>query len=123
MLTAGRIGTFVFLAFMTWLLIQVFQKILGAGTLINEFVRNTFSGVFGLASSAKEAADELFENVGAAIESEGFATSEGQNDPRLLYAIARSQEADKQGLVGVDEQRSPAGFPSFEDWSAAVVGG
>lgn len=45
----------------------------------------------------------------------GFEESQGQNDQRLLYAQARTAEADRQGLVG-DARQHPAGFPTFEQW-------
>jgi len=120
--TVGKIATFFVMAFATWLLVTLFQSLLGPATAAANFIKDLFTGVGTLGTTAKNQIAEAFNEVGDRIESEGFATSDGQNDPKLLYNLARVAFADRMGLTGSD-RFVPEGFPSFDDWIAAEIGG
>jgi len=107
----------------SWFLFKLFNALLSPFTTMLSFVKDFFTGTaqMNFFSSGKVAIEDAFEEFGSNLEAEGFATSDGQNDPLLMYNLARVQFADKLGLVGL-ARLTPPGFPTFDEWMAGEVG-
>lgn len=70
-------------------------------------------------NAGKNAVAKISKAADVAVEKSGYANSDGQNDPLLLYNLARIQYAKDQGYApGSAEWQSPPGFPDQPTWQA-----
>lgn len=99
-------------------IILIVVGVMFAVWFLRKFFKDTFGSIFdGIASMFG------FKDAGAAAESYGYRTSEGQNDPTLAWNQAaikwcESHNIDRNLRFNPDVMK---GFPTLEQWKRGIT--